>query len=440
MFKGKWDDISRPIYLGELMLKRFLLLICVMTCLSGCMPYRIETTTVNPVEQAMISRSLTNIGNTDRINKKILSAKEGKPLTVAFLGSSLFVEEDEQSVSKIIFYKIKDFIGEKADLEYINFSKNGTNSIFGSLFLEKEILSKNPDLIFIDYSVYETNEQDNREAFESIVRRCLLQKNSPQVIIVQNSLSNGESKQDTSEQIAKCYNLPIINIPNAFQPEITSARDKTETFYADKLSYTDKAKKYISDFIENYLKISQKTGTEPYMLPQKMYYDELTKNPKLVDFNTLQIENKGSFEQTGNSLKIIKNNKYEPFIFTLNANNIYLVIPVGKNRNNIAEIYINAKKTTEINTMANNENDICKVFKIYSSNKKENIAVAVKIPEKTDEINEELKTEDTQNENIQENTNCNDTFEIYEIAYTENEIQPEMQNETNLEKNEQNKD
>lgn len=74
-----------------------------------------------------------------------------------------------------------------------------------------------------------------------------------------------------------------------------------------------------------------------------------------------------------------------PFIFTLEADNIWLVAPVSSEREDIAEIYINGKKMTEIISKGLSSEDLPNVFKIYSSEKKEKIAVGIKIKDK-DEV------------------------------------------------------
>ena len=151
-----------------------------------------------------------------------------------------------------------------------------------------------------------------------------------------------------------------------------------------------------------------------------MYTQSNIIKPKYIDAKDIQADNDGSYVREKNEnnifsskIKYLTDTENIPFIFTVEANNIYIILPVSKNRTDVAEIYINAKKTQEINTYAENEEDIPKVFKIFSSNKSELIAVAIKIKE-TENI-EEGKTEET--ENIEQKKD----FEFWGIAYTKDE-------------------
>ena len=97
----------------------------------------------------------------------------------------------------------------------------------------------------------------------------------------------------------------------------------------------------------------------------------------------------------------------------------------------IAEIYINGKKTGEIETNAFYEQDFPKAFKVYSSDKTEKIVVSFRIKEIDDKDTNEKTITETENivnredikeiekNEITEQTNSKN-FELWGIAYTNN--------------------
>lgn len=423
------------------MFKKFTLFLFTIIFLTGCMPTPIEKTKENNSQKSMISRSLTNLGNTYRVNKKIKSAKKGESLLVAFVGSSAFVaNEENKSVSDYSVSKISELFKSKAEINVLNFSIYGANSTLGNIMLNKKVLSSHPDIIFLDYAIFDKHEQENRESFENIIRTCLSQENEPQIVIFLNAKSDGNVKQDFMEQIAKYYNLPIINVANAVLPEISSGRMKADTFFADKTTLTDEGMQIVADFTENYLKTAQKQRKDKsYTIPTPMYPNAALQNPKFIDAINIQADNDGSYVRTklenqtfDSKIEYLTNTENNPFIFTVDANGIFLVTPVSNKYKDIVEIYVNGKKTQEINLQTENEQDIPTAFKIFSAAKPEKVAIAIKMkeePKKDENLLEEIQQKEMSNEttNIEEKEenpvidNKKD-FRFFGIALTKNKM------------------
>ena len=117
--------------------------------LTGCMPAPIDKkqTVVPEPEKSMVTRSLSAVGNTFRINKKLKLAKKGEPMVVAYVGSSIFYDKSENSVSDLSFEYIKTFLGKKAHLKKITSGVEDSTSILGNILLKRDVLSKKPDII-----------------------------------------------------------------------------------------------------------------------------------------------------------------------------------------------------------------------------------------------------------------------------------------------------
>ncbi len=355
--------------------------------MTGCMPSQISQNDVNSANRAMITRSEINTGNTSRINNIVRKAKNGGQITVAFMSSSAFINDDtSNSSTQLLVKKLKDFLGSETNIKTVELCIGGSTSKLGNILLSSKILSANPDLIILDYAVFDKHEQDEREAFETIIRNCVQLVNQPQVIVFLNSKSDSNSKQDFMEQIARYYNLPVINVANAIFPEISSGRAKQEEFYIDTLNYTEKGKKIISDCILNYIKTALKIRDNDYIMPIPMYPNSVDSDVKLIDAESIHADNDGSFVREKNentffnkSIKYLKNTQNMPFEFTLAANDISLIVPTSKFRSDIAEIYIDGEKKSEINTNGETLFDAPQVFTIYSSNNSDAVKISIKI-------------------------------------------------------------
>lgn len=401
----------------------------------------------------MVNRSLLFEGNTSRINEKLHNAKKGEKIVIAFLGGSITnsfgLDSPSKGYAQLSFNKIKEFIGKKANLEYVNPSFNGTSSILGNTIVDREVLSKKADIIFIEYAVNDKPEQLYRAAFESLIRTCLNNENNPAVVLILTCTDKGISRQDFMTQIGKYYNLPVIAVANAVQPEISAARMKQDEYFIDFAHPTEYGHRLMSDFIMNYIKKAYKNKSkEPYIVPSKMYPKSTFENVKFISAKNIHADNDGSFirKEAKNKLfpeavEYLTNTGNKPFEFTLNANNIFLVVPKYLSEVSNADIYINSEKTMSISLTKNEKfDDEIQSILIYSSDKTEPVKVSIKIPEeeninftepenvsesaKTDEnsISESNFPEEEKVIIIKKNKISKNTvpFSFYGIGYTKN--------------------
>lgn len=375
------------------MFKKFCLFLFCILILTGCSNPTVKKSAELAIYDNMVNRSLLFEGNTSRIKEKLHKAKKGEKVVIAYLGGSITngaEVADGKGYAPISFNKIKDFIGKKANLEYINAAYDGTSSILGNTIADKEVLSKKADIIFIEYAVNDRPEQIYRAAFESLIRTCLNNKNNPAVILILTCTDKGVSRQDFMTQIGKYYNLPVIAVANAVQPEISAARMKPDEYFQDIAHPTEYGHRLMADFIMNYIKKAYKTKSKDvYVVPSKMYPKSTFENVKFISAKNIHADNDGSFirKETKNKLfpeavEYLTNTGNKPFEFTITANNIFLVAPKCLSEVSNADIYINSQKTMTINLARNGKiDDIIQAFLIYSSDKTEPVKVSIKIPE-----------------------------------------------------------
>lgn len=422
------------------MFKRLLLILMAVLILTGCMPAPIDKkqTVVPEPEKSMVTRSLSAVGNTFRINKKLKLAKKGEPIVVAYVGSSIFYDKSENSVSDLSFEYIKTFLGKKAHLKKITSGVEDSTSILGNILLKRDVLSKKPDIIFLDYAVFDTPNQDCREAFEAIIRNSLACENEPQVVILLNTNSDGSYKQDFMEQVGRYYNLPIINVATAIQPEISSGRASFSKFYTEDGKLNEYGKQTVAKLLDNYiLQASKIKKDKSYIVPQMMYRNSTSHNIKFLDAQNIQSINDGSYfrgktknEDFPNKIEYMTNTGNLPFTFKLDANNVFLIMPVSTARNDVIQVEVNGKKIAKIDTKGNFDNDVPQAFKIFSSSKTDKVTVSIKLVDE-EEVNTDFSQNPEENdkedmhENMQKVKNAMNTpendFEFWGIAYTKHD-------------------
>jgi len=435
-----------------------LFFVCILL-LTGCGGPIIKKSPELAIYDNMVNRSLLFEGDTQRINGKLHKAKKHEKIVIAYLGGSITnsygLDSSSKGYAQLSFRKLINFIGKKSNLEYINAGVDGATSVFGNTIANKEILSKKADIIFIEYAVNDKPEQLYRASFESLIRTCLNNENKPAVVLILACTDKGTSRQDFMTQIGKYYNLPVIAVANAVQPEISAARMKQEDYFADYVHPTEYGHRLMADFIMNYIKKAYKHKSKGvYTVPTKMYPKSNFENVKFVGAKNIQADNYGSFigKETKNlmfpnAVEYMSNTGNKPFEFTIKANNIFLVAPKYDTETCHADIYINSEKAMTINLNGSeNNSETIQSFLIYSSEKTEPVKVGIKVSDEDGEkinfaepekISEEQTSVHTDENSVSESnfpeeekvitvTKKNKTqkntvpFSFYGIGYTQN--------------------
>ena len=115
--------------------------------------------------QAILKRSLMNMGNYARVKKVIDRAKRGEEVTIAFIGGSITqgagaIPIHLKSYAYQTWEKFKAAFGENVKL--IKAGVGGTPSEFGMIRFERDVLREGkvkPDLIVIEFSVNDAGDE-----------------------------------------------------------------------------------------------------------------------------------------------------------------------------------------------------------------------------------------------------------------------------------------
>ncbi len=157
--------------------------------------------------------SLTNLGNTYRLKNAIEKAKKGEDVTIAYIGGSI-TEGDNQPTSyasRSYNYFVETFAKNPDKCHYVNAGISGTPSVLGSLRLENDVLSHNPDIVFVEYAVNDGGEPIYYDAYDSIIRECLGYESKPAVILLFARMEEGWTSQDWKKQIGAHYDVSMIS-------------------------------------------------------------------------------------------------------------------------------------------------------------------------------------------------------------------------------------
>ncbi len=158
--------------------------------------------------------SLTNIGNTQRLKSVIERAQKGEKLTVAYIGGSITHGNHAETcfAERSYRYFAETFAKKGTDqVKMINAGIGGTPSTLGAVRVERDVLSQNADIVFVEFAVNDNFDPIMSDSFESLVRHCLYHESEPAVVLIFSKTQDGHTCQERQKEIGFYYNLPMIS-------------------------------------------------------------------------------------------------------------------------------------------------------------------------------------------------------------------------------------
>lgn len=249
----------------------------------------------------MMKNALLSVGNTERIHAAIEKAKRGEPVTICYLGGSITEGALAQPqptrcyayLSAQIF--AEKFMPDRKQLTYVNAGISGTPSVLGITRLEQDVLSREPDIVFVEFAVNDSNQMPYRIVYESMVRKLLMSDTQPAVILLFTFMDSGYSCQPHMQQVGKQYDLAMISVKDAVQPQITLKNMTWSDYSSDYTHPNTAAHAFIADAIGYYFDQAAATPAEPWTMPEEARYGKAWETLENVRHDDLRITSMGSF-------------------------------------------------------------------------------------------------------------------------------------------------
>lgn len=174
------------------------------------------------------NRAIANHGDITRLSKVYKKLEEGGNVTVCFLGGSITQGSLSSKPETCYAYRTYDWLKGKfpeAEIKYVNAGVGGTTSVFGAARAEMDVLSYDPDLVVVEFSVNDECTDYFLESYEGLIRKLLCSKSSPAVVCLFNFFyENGKTTERLHSKVARHYGLPAASMQGAIYQDILSGR------------------------------------------------------------------------------------------------------------------------------------------------------------------------------------------------------------------------
>lgn len=256
----------------------------------------------------IIKKSLINKGNILRILKLFEKAADRKDITIAFLGGSITQGCNATIHEKCYVELVSKWFIEKFNnvkVECINAGVGATGSLIGVHRAEGQVISKNPDLVFVDAAVNDKNNHICKVSYESEIRRLLSSPSKPAVIEVFMTMEEGVNCQEQQIQIGKNYNIPMISFRDVACEMVARENLKWSDLLTDEVHPNDDGHRIIAELLINFIediysndyKKGQKIEIVDNTLEKKCVFGDRYINGKILNNKSIKpLESEGFIE------------------------------------------------------------------------------------------------------------------------------------------------
>lgn len=179
----------------------------------------LDQSAADQAAQDMLPLLMYNEGNPARIAKFIKKLRSGEEATVAFLGGSITQgtgADGETCYAALTAKWIQEQFPD-AKVNYVNAGIGATGSYIGVHRCDEQVLSYDPDLVFIDFSVNDESQNNaiNKLTYEGLIRKIWKHSTNPGIICVAMTQDNGTSVQECHGEVAEKYSVPMVSYHDA---------------------------------------------------------------------------------------------------------------------------------------------------------------------------------------------------------------------------------
>ncbi len=171
------------------------------------------------VTDRMVALSTYIKGNQARLAKFVKKAQAGEKVTVAYLGGS--ITQGSSAGDNDCYARLTtDWLMQtfpSAEIEYVRAGIGATGSYIGVHRADRDVVSKNPDLVFIDFTVNDThgNTQRDKESYEGLIKKLWESESAPAVVTIAMTQEDGTSFVEYHSEICAAYDIPMISYREA---------------------------------------------------------------------------------------------------------------------------------------------------------------------------------------------------------------------------------
>lgn len=211
--------------------------------------------TTNYASAELISRSNLGTGNLNNLKNVMKRAENKEEITIGFIGGSITQGSSSTKSQNSYAYKTYEWWTEtfkETKVNYVNAGIGATNSYLGVHRIETDLLSYDPDVIVIEYSVNDSNTNFYKETYEDLIRKILSYNNEIAIILLCTTMEDGTSAQSNHLQVGFYYDIPRISYREAVLKSIEEGEFTWKDISPDDIHPNDRGHGIIAEIMYSF--------------------------------------------------------------------------------------------------------------------------------------------------------------------------------------------
>ncbi len=235
-----------------------------------------------------------------------------RPFTIAFIGGSITQGGGASSATNnyvtLVSKGIADLLPNQK-ITTVNAGIGGTSSGLGVFRVQRDVISKNPDMVFIEYAVNDTGLPMKycQAAIEGIIAQLQAMPKPPMVYFIyttnQTKIGIG---MDVHQPVANYYGLPSADLQSYVWSQVDKGTFKILDIMPDGIHPNDRGHKLYADFIVESIKNDPKATLVAPVKRDALMTGYAFKNPRLAPFGEAKATGSWKEEVVGNANSIEK--------------------------------------------------------------------------------------------------------------------------------------
>lgn len=174
-------------------------------------------------------------------------AEAGEPVTIVCIGGSITQGTISSGAKDSEILKSGEIPSKRAyaeiffdwwrerfpdtEFNFVNAGIGGTDSYLGVHRLEQDVLKYEPDLVLVEFSVNDGNDNFHKITYDNLIYNMLNDDSTPAVMLLFMAQTNGASSQGNHVLVGFHYSIPMVSYAN-----VMSDMTKTGRFSAKEMS------------------------------------------------------------------------------------------------------------------------------------------------------------------------------------------------------------
>jgi lysophospholipase L1-like esterase len=182
---------------------------------------------LRPLPPELVEAGTTHVGDLSRLHRLFQAAATGGTYTVGIIGGSItgggVASCMERHYSAYVVNWLKEHFPQ-AEWEFVNAGIGATGTNYGCLRAQRDLLSKQPDLVVSEFAVNDAPDQASAETYEGLVRQILASPKQPALLMLFMMNEVGGNAQEIQSRLGAHYDLPMLSYRDMLWPEVQAGR------------------------------------------------------------------------------------------------------------------------------------------------------------------------------------------------------------------------